>query len=113
MTPRVPSYLEKSGRSLWTRVLKVFDLTEPQDLERLAVACCAADRAAEAREAIAADGAIVEDRFGQPKPHPAVDIERHAWTAQLRALREMGLDALEVAPPRPPRTKEYPSAAKA
>ena len=50
------------------------------------------DRACEAREAIARDGACVPDRFGQLKPHPSVGIEKEATLTFLKCLRELALD---------------------
>jgi phage terminase small subunit len=79
-----------------------FDLDDGHSREQLAIACEAADRAAEARDAIATHGLLLEGRFGL-KQNPAVAIERDARIRQLRALRELGLD-LDVAETRPPTT---------
>jgi phage terminase small subunit len=61
------------------------------------------DRATEARETIEAEGTYFKDRFGCPKAHPAVAVERDARVLFARLVRELDLDG-DVAPdPRPPR----------
>jgi hypothetical protein len=46
----------------------------------------------EARLIIAREGAVVEDRFNQKKPHPAVLIERDASASMLKTFRALNLD---------------------
>jgi len=55
-------------------------------------ACREWDVAEEARRLVEAEGVVVEDRFGQPKTHPAVGIERKARSAFRLLVRELGLD---------------------
>jgi phage terminase small subunit len=59
------------------------------------------DRAQEAREAIAKHGAFYADRFGAPKAHPAVAVERDAKILFARLVRELRLD-IEPPDSRPP-----------
>jgi phage terminase small subunit len=67
------------------------------------MACEAHDRATEATETIEAEGAYYQDRFGCPKAHPAVAVERDARVLFARLVRELDLDG-DVAPdPRPTR----------
>ena len=61
------------------------------------------DRATEAREFLAEDGAVIVDRFEQKKPHPAVQIESQAMLNFAKLLREIGLDLDRSEPSRPPR----------
>ncbi len=92
MTPSPPpKHLGSDGKAFWKRVASEFDLLE-HDFARLEGACIALDRAKEAREAIAKDGAIVTDRFGQAKEHPGISIERASWNTFRLLLRELGLD---------------------
>lgn len=61
------------------------------------------DRAAQARDLVAAAGLVVATSDGGRKPHPAVNIERHARLAFARLARELDLDVDGPAPgARPP-----------
>jgi Phage terminase, small subunit len=61
------------------------------------------DRMTQARDLLAAEGLIVQDRHGQPRPHPAVAIERDAVIRFARLLRELALEDEISADSRPPR----------
>src|SRR5262249_4232761 len=102
--PAAPSHLKGPGRKLWTTINTDYEL-EGADLSVLDVACVHFDRAAAARETIDAEGAIVKDRFGQQKPHPACEIEQASSRLYLAALRQLGLglpaspDSMRLAQP--------------
>lgn len=66
---------------------------EPHHLRLLEGAATSWDRAVECRVLIAAEGAVVRDRFGQAKPHPAAGIERDSLVAFARLCRELGFDS--------------------
>ena len=69
-----------------------FDIADHD--EPLLVACCEMlDRAEEARKKVEKEGLTVIDRFNQPKPHPAVDIECQSLLSFVRIRRELGIDA--------------------
>lgn len=57
----------------------------------------------QAREIIAKEGPVTRDRFGAPKVHPAIPIERDSRLAFIRALRELDLEGEALPDPRPPR----------
>ena len=103
---KAPDHLGEDGARLWAAVTKGWELEE-HDLARLRLACEQLDRASEARHRVLEDGLIVRDRFQQPKPHPAVDIERHATALAIRAIRELGLDAAAVDAARGPGLRVY------
>lgn len=99
--PTAPRHLSAASRRWWGQVVADFDLS-PSDLRLLQGAAESWDRAQEARQRIAADGAYLADRFGQLRAHPGVAVERDARTLFARLLRELSLD---IEPPdvRPPR----------
>jgi P27 family predicted phage terminase small subunit len=107
MTKYAPRHLSDGSRAWFREVLKTYDL-EPHHEKLLTLACEAWDRAQQAREILEEDGIIVIDRFGQEKPHPAVNIELQNRNAFAKMLRELDLD---VDPPpephRPPGLPRY------
>jgi phage terminase small subunit len=100
--PCPPDHLGRSA-GFWAVTVAGFDL-DPHQLELLRRACEASDRADEARETIDADGACYVDRWGQPKAHPMIAVERDSRLAFARLIRELKLDddgpASESRPPR-------------
>jgi phage terminase small subunit len=93
----VPGHLSPSMSKFWKQVNNDFEL-EADALLLLRTACEAFDRAQAAREAIACDGLIVNNRR-----HPAVDIEAQSQSLFLRAMRQLGLDVVAPGPVgRPP-----------
>lgn len=101
---RPPTYLLKEGRQFWSKTLKEFDLVEAHDLERLEHACHCLDRLAEARAEVDKEGPYFVDRFGQPKEHPSLKVERDNKVLFIRIIRELRLDLDQPEEhPRPPR----------
>ena len=101
--PTAPAHLSPSSKRLYRRIVADYQLgREPAALETLRLALESLDRCTEAREVIDQEGALYLDRFGQPKPHPAISIERDSRIAALRAFRELSLDS-EYVEARPPR----------
>lgn len=99
--PEAPDHLGPKTREWWDDLVEEYAL-ESHHLRLLEAACTAWDRAEKARDLVEAEGEIYEDRFGQPKEHPAVGIERKARNEFRLLLRELQLDAAEE-PPRAPR----------
>ena len=95
-TPSPPTHLSRTTKKWWREITEEFDL-EPHHLKVLQAAAESWDRAQEARILVDKEGLVVDDRFGQPKPHPGCAIERDSRGVFLRCLRELGLD---VEPPR-------------
>jgi P27 family predicted phage terminase small subunit len=97
ITPKPPKSLGKTGRQFWQSVLESYLLEDAHHLRLLENACTSLDRAAAARDAIAADGVTTKNRFGEIVAHPAVNIERQSMNAFRQNVRELGLD-LESGP---------------
>ena len=71
---------------------------ESHHLRILQAACEAWDRYSEARETLAKEGVIYHDRFGQPRSHPCIGIERDSRLAFAKLLKSLDLD---IEPPGP------------
>jgi hypothetical protein len=98
-----PKGLTPRSRAIWRAVLKDFDLVS-HEKALLEEALRALDRADQARAEVDEGGLTYRDRFGQPRPHPALAVERDNRGLFARTLRELGLDAnsIENRPPAPP-----------
>lgn len=90
-TSTAPKHLDTAGRALWASVSGLYEL-DPREAAILAAACESADRAAEARTLLDADGIVVDGRLGS-RAHPAVSIERDARAAMVRSLAALGVSA--------------------
>jgi len=105
--PKAPAHLRPETRKWWLSVVSLWELEE-HHVHLLTNAAEALDRIAEARSAIAADGAYFVDRFGARKPHPALATERDNRALFARLLRELDLDGSAAPePPRPPLLARY------
>lgn len=105
-THTIPAHLKADTQQWITGLIEDFDL-EAHHFRVLVQTAQAWDRAEQARESIAADGLTVTDRYGTPKAHPCVAIERDSRTAFFRGLRELALDVPGPDAPRAPRTADY------
>jgi hypothetical protein len=106
---RIPDHISPETRKWMRGILADFDL-ESHHFRQLVKTSEAWDRCEEARVILAKDGLTVVDRYGTPKAHPCVGIERDARTAFFRGLRELALDGVDAPEaPRSPRTADYGS----
>jgi P27 family predicted phage terminase small subunit len=91
-TEQPPKHLTAEGKRLWRSLFGQFVLDDAAGIALLRVAVEAFDRAQEARRMIKAEGAVLTDRFGQKKAHPACAIERDARGQFLAAIRALKLE---------------------
>jgi len=96
MKKDVPAHLSAEAKRLWASLQADFTLEDAAGRLLLQSALEAYDRLQEARRTLAKEGAIVRDRWGQPKPHPAVGVERDARTQMHGALRLLKLSPEEL-----------------
>ena len=99
--PEPPKHLSNETSLWWKQLVEDYAL-EPHHLRLLRLACEAWDRCQQAREAIEEHGLTCQDRFGQVRTRPEVQIERDSRIAFARILRELALDVSEPGESRPP-----------
>ena len=87
-----PSHLSAAGKGMWRDMLADYHVEDAAGLALLRVACESFDRSEDARRTIRKEGAVIKDRFGQSKVHPAALIERDAKTQMVAALRALKLE---------------------
>jgi hypothetical protein len=71
---KIPEFIGKSGRKWIKEQLSIIEI-KPEMQELLLQAAHCLTRVEEARKAIDSEGLYEIDRFGQKKPHPAVQVE--------------------------------------
>ena len=101
---KTPKNLSKPAKKLYREILDEYSIDDPAGLAILKTALEAWDRSREAREAIDRDGPTYMDRFGCPKGHPLLTVERDSRSQFLQALKALNLDIepLRDAAGRPP-----------
>lgn len=87
-----PRDLSLPAKKRWKSLRDEFDINDSAGLALLDTYARQYQRAADAREHIKAEGAVIKDRFGQPKEHPSCATERGAIAAMLHCLRALNLD---------------------
>ena len=88
---RAPSHLLKATREWWASVLEKWEL-EQHHVRILTLAAEAWDRSTKCRRIIARQGLIVNDRYGQPRLHPAADEERRGKSLFSSLVKQLKLD---------------------
>ena len=94
MTDLVPDHLGAASRAWAKSVLQDADPSET-DIKLVILAAEALDRAATARRQVQREGITYRDRFGAPRSHPAVAVERDARAAFSRLVAQLGLDDVD------------------
>lgn len=101
MEASTPKGLSGEARRLWQSTCDGWTLDGPAFV-LLENACRCLDRLRTAEKAIAKEGVTFRDRFGSPRPHPAMGIVRDENTTLVRILKQLGLDVAGAANVRPP-----------
>ncbi len=89
--PRAPRHLSADAKKWWKYVVATYELA-PEHVRLLRLASEAWDRAQQARETLQEQGTYYNDRFGQPRTHPAVAVERDSRAAFAKLLRQLDLE---------------------
>jgi len=89
----IPKHLSIKAKRFYKEIFEDFTIDDSAGRALLLAAAEAYQRCNEAREIIKKSGGpVIVDRFGQPKPHPAVAIERDSRTQVIAALRALNLN---------------------
>jgi hypothetical protein len=101
--PKPPKSVSPAAKKIWRELTTEFAIDDAAGLRILADGLESWDRAQQCREAIG-DDLVVMDRYGSPKPHPLLTLERDYRDAWLRALKALNLDVEPTrdGPGRPP-----------
>jgi P27 family predicted phage terminase small subunit len=89
--PKPPKHLQKATKTWFEHVVSTWELEE-HHVRLLTLAGEAWDRAEQARTTIAKVGLTYMNKAGEPRRHPAVQIEHDARIGFARLLRELALD---------------------
>ena len=95
-SPKAPENLKEAGKAFWEKVHGDFILEHGHDLTRLEQACACLDTISDAEAVVREQGLFQTDRYGQVKPHCALNVIRDNRILFLRAVRELGLDLIEA-----------------
>ena len=83
--------LQGAGLKLWEDTRQMFRNMDPPALRLLWIASVETMKAAEMAQIVSRDGALIYDRFGSPKRHPATVLYREHVTACQQALAKLNL----------------------
>jgi P27 family predicted phage terminase small subunit len=84
--------LSDEAKKLFRTIQKEWTIGEEPGITILLTACQSLDRMREAQKILADEGALVKDRFGASKLHPATQLEKEARAHLLQALKALNLD---------------------
>jgi len=90
--PKAPAHLSKEAKSWWGRIVDEYDIQDQAGQLILQIGLEAFDRMRLAQGLLKKEGMTTQDRFGQPKAHPATTVERDSRAAMLGALKQLNLD---------------------
>ena len=87
-----PKHLSAESKKVWKAIVEEYQISDVAGLRILRVALEAFDRSQKCRLSIDKIGLLIKDKFGQPKPHPLLPIERDNRAAFLAGLKALNLD---------------------
>ncbi len=97
--PNPPAALSRPAKDQWRRYMDAYAIDDEHGRFLLGIAMEAYGRMREAAAIVKRDGASTKDRFGMPRSHPSLIVERDARAAMVAALRQLNLDVLPVQKP--------------
>lgn len=103
--PVAPDHLTENMQELWGTIAREYELADDlHSLYILTQACEYFDLGQQARQVLNAQGVTFEKASGDPGARPEVALFNTCRIGYAKMLRELGLDAADVDPTRPPRS---------
>jgi P27 family predicted phage terminase small subunit len=93
---RAPKHLSAEAKRRWGRIRTEYEIDDTSGVTILLALLEAFDRMCTARKLLKREGLTITDRFGHPKPHPAVQIERDARTQVFAGFRALKLEPFSM-----------------
>ena len=90
--PNPPKHFSVDSKKIWRGIISEYEISDIAGLRILRSSLEAYDRSQSARKSIEKHGLLYTDKFGQPKPHPLLPIERDSRAAFLAGLKALNLD---------------------
>ncbi len=90
--PTAPKTLSSEAARWWRELVDEYSVDDVAGRLLLMTALEAFGRMRQAQKALAKDGLVLKDRFGQIKPHPLNTVERDSRAQMLAALKALNLD---------------------
>ena len=84
--------LTTEAKTLYRKVVRQWRIVDEPGLSLVLTACQCLDEMRESQAVIAKEGAIVLDKFKQPKLHPATQRLKEARAHWLQAVKMLNLD---------------------
>ena len=98
-----PKSLRKQGKKLWEDIVNGWEI-QPEQAVLLQDLCESQDRITELSSLLRAEGQVIQDRFGAPKPHPAAALLKGEVGNFTRLYKALALEVpgeSDVRPGRP------------
>ena len=84
--------LTAEAKTLYRKVVRQWRITDEPGLSLVLTACQCLDEMRESQAVIAKEGAMILDRFGQQRLHPACQRLKEARAHWLQAVKMLNLD---------------------
>ena len=87
-----PKGLSEEAQRLWHDTVIGWEITDYAGLSLTESACRWLDELRKAERTLQREGSVTKDRFGQLRPHPAVEIARAASAEYRACIKALELD---------------------
>lgn len=92
---KIPKTITPDSAKWIRRLVKIYEPDQAEE-QLLLRAAEMRDQAARAALQIEEDGPYFENRFGEPRQHPAIRVQQQSIDLMARLLKQLGISKLEV-----------------